>query len=447
VKRARLALALALALLAGGCRDLVGIHQLRPDDGGIPIEITVRVSGGGRVVSLPRNQLPAALIDCPPTCTAIIPQGAELLLQAQQSNGSGMVFSAWGPPCVVTKRGECSLVRDDDTEVSASFRALEHNLVFVSSQTAPANLADLTRYDLRCNALASAAGINNLAGDAFIAWMSSTSQAAPQRLAGARGFERMDGTPLAETLDDPMAPPLHPVRFDERGVPTRDVIVRTGTTARGTSAQTCASWTSATPGVEATAGSPHAGPQTWVEGVSGAACALELPFYCVMRTETRPLAPVPEAGKLIFISQPEFMAGGGPAPADVLCQQGRPLGHGGTFKAVLATASAAAGAVLQPTQRYVRPDGVLVGTGAEIVAGTLRSGIWQGGDGRYRMGTTLVASGALTPGDPAMLANNCADWRDVTSRHIAGNAIQIDRFWSAFDVPCAQPVSVYCAEQ
>src|SRR5213592_2896892 len=91
------------------------------------------------------------------------------------------------------------------------------NYVFVTSTThAPDELgpADADRI---CNARAQAAGLPGT----YVAWLSSSTEPARDRLGSARGWVRLDGLPFTDTLADLAAGKVfYPVGLDERCRPS-----------------------------------------------------------------------------------------------------------------------------------------------------------------------------------------------------------------------------------
>jgi hypothetical protein len=63
---------------------------------------------------------------------------------------------------------------------------------------------------------------------------------------------------------------------------------------------------------------------------------------------------------------------------------------------------------------YVRPDGTLVGTGAQLASSeTLESGIWQLSSGAYLNQSYSVWTGSLTPASTGSAAGTCGNWGDA----------------------------------
>lgn len=323
------------------------------------------------------------------------------------------------------------------------------NVVFVSSQTYVTTLGSAAAYDAQCNVLATAAGLNNVGNDAFIAWMSDSFSNAVGRLGAARGFVRVDGVPVADTVADLIAGKLfHPILIDENGdTPSTVPAAMTGTFPSGAASGTnCGDWTNET--ALTTVGLLQAGPQAWTSFSLGN-CGNAFRVYCFQRTQNAAVTPSPASGKRIFLTTTPFSPGTG--DPDALCEAEKPMGTG-TSVALLATTSAAASAVLDPMTTYVRPDGIAVGTGQAIIDVTqgsftpLVSGIWQFGDGTYFDGTVWTGSTAV---DAVPTSDTCTDWTVTTGDGATGrSSFTQTGFWIGGSQTCDVGfVRLYCVEQ
>jgi hypothetical protein len=127
--------------------------------------------------------------------------------------------------------------------------------------------------------------------------------------------------------------------------------------------------------------------------------------------------------KKIYLSKSAWIPGGGLSAADVKCLADAPASVTAA-KAVLVASPRALTDVLDVTAVYVRPDGVKVGTGAEIVQAmidgippvTIEGAVTQDGGGNYV--DTSVAQ-LLWTGLPylgsASTAATCQDWTSALS--------------------------------
>ena len=342
------------------------------------LSISLAGDGTGSVSSSPPG------IDCPGTCSASFPTGTSVSLTA--TSGMGSYFPRWDGGCRGSSRF-CTVEMAGDLTTTARFDRQSHNLVFVSSKSYPANLGSASAYDRECNTLATAAGINNASGDAFVALMQTGSRSLHYLAGGARGFIGVDGRPFAEVL--PSEAILNPLRLDENGDDTGGASVWTG--AAG---QSCADWTSASPERTAATGSTFGGPTRWLHSAEGD-CTQSRRIYCAMTTRTEPLPASPVAGKRIFLSRGEPRSASNSTSADARCDLERPAGARAA-RAIILGSGGSARELLDPAMVYVRPDGQRLGTGDEIGAGRFQTGIWQSGDGAYLPGE-LPATGHRSP--------------------------------------------------
>jgi len=314
---------------------------------------------------------------------------------------------------------------------------MTHNLAFVSSTTFATNLGSFAAYEAQCNILATAAGINNAAGTAFIAWISSAASAAGVRLGATGGWTLMDGTPFSSgpAALTGNAQVFQPIDLDETGTRQSSQIVMTGTLADGTTApDTCNNWTGTG---SAAFGDTAGGAQAWTR-LYFLSCTTPRRIYCLRKTQGALLTPPVQPGKKIWISNAAFAPNAVTTP-DQACA----ADQAGAL-ALVARTSAPASAALTPGADYVRVDGQLVGTGAQLIAaGSLPSGIWQHRDGTYLVAGELVAwtghNGDLTALGTA--AGTCADWTSPAgpSGAVGLSAVDDARWWSFGTSACSTP--------
>lgn len=402
--------------------------------------LTLNRTGSG---TLTRDGAAACGATCPETTGHA--NGASVTLVASPQNGSNSHFSGWSGDCAGPAR-TCVLTMTQARSATAVFSPQTYNLAFVSASSAATTLGSAAAYDARCNALATAAGLNNAAGTAYVAFVSDTGSNARSRLGAARGWVRVDGRPFADTMTGAFANSaiLLPLRLDEYGADAGSQWVMTGTDAAGATGNHCNNW--AGTGLM-TAGDSAAGPAGWTARTI-LACPATARLYCLMNTKTAPLVVTPESGKRIFLSGP-ITPGGGAGAFDARCAADKPAGAG-PVKALIATTSAAASGGLVAATRYVRPDGVFVGTGAELSAGGLLSGgIWQAGNGSYLAGQS-VWTGAPDPNALGTPATTCDDWGSTLNSGLAGYSTTTAASWW-YNAPATACGSTtlrgYCAEQ
>lgn len=166
-----------------------------------------------------------------------------------------------------------------------------------------------------------------------------------------------------------------------------------------------------------------------------------------MNTHTAPLTITPVAGKKIFLTNSPVMAD---QSADSACTASKPAGVG-TVKALRATTTTAASAVISASAKYVRPDGILVAAGSDLIAGKLLSGIWQHGNGAYsdNLGVWTGAADLATVGTAA---TTCANWTSIASTDSAkwgsSSGDIAAGWWQGGSEACNNTYTfAYCVEQ
>jgi hypothetical protein len=406
--------------------------------------LTVTVTGGGigTVTSFPAG------IQCGATCSAAF-AASPVTLSARTTNGSDSRFAGWGGSCSGVVR-DCTVALTSSTTVTARFEPIDHNLVFISSvDTYTSGLGSAVAYDGQCSQLATAAGINNATGDAFIAWVSDSHSSALSRLGTARGFMRMDGEPVA---DDPAAMLAqsqfyNPISIDETGTALRGgrtVLTGMDSSGNGTEAD-CADWTAISGLATGLVGCASCGPPTWYYWENAPCWQVVGSLYCFMKTKTSALTITPALGRKVFLTNGPVAIG---QSADAQCESAKPSGTG-PVAALRATTTTAASTMIDPTATYVRPDGIIIGLGADLLAHTLKSGIWQQGNGQY-LESRAVWTGSNSPSDLGTTANTCSDWTQNTGAMFAGSSSSVDLSWWVDNIPwtCASTYTwSYCIEK
>jgi len=406
--------------------------------------LTVGSTGTGLVTSTPSG------VDCGSDCSALFAADTVVTLHASTSNGSDAFFSGWsGDGCSGPLR-DCQVTMDQSRTLNATFSAMTHNLIFVSADPVATNLGGHEPYDALCNTFATDAGINNGTNDGYVAMISSTSSNAIDRLGSARGWTRMDGLAFADSQTDLFTDDevFNPIRFDQNGMSYGNLLAATGTNPDGTlrSSQYCSNWTDG-PSTTVMAGHSLGGPELWVTGTA-TSCSVTVHLICMGTTKTAALTPDVVSGKLVYTTNTPFLLGGG-APDDK-CDGDKPVGVG-TVRALVAYTTAPASDVLVTNQDYVRLDGQLVGTGAQIIAGQPMTGIWQRGDGSYGPGRVWTGHTDLT--NVGSAESTCNDWASTASASGRQGLTQTvrDWFWSFTTRTCSEtgPSAgyLYCVEQ
>lgn len=330
------------------------------------------------------------------------------------------------------------------------------NIMFVTSATFSANLGGLSGADAKCQAAATAGGLQGT----YVAWLSTNSVNAIDRLSGATGWVRTDGIPFARTpADIANGAILSPPSLDESGNPVSAGTTGypfTDTDANGTlfansdgTTSTCKDWTSTTPtGVNFITGDISQTTFRWTNSYF-ADCDHQGHLYCFGVDRKGTVSITPASGRLAFVSSAQYTPGTGIAGADDLCaKEAATAGKVGSFKALLVTNGAGAGARFDQTKApWVRPDGLAIAATAtdlfsgkwdvpinETLSGTYTSaGVWTG-----------IAQSLTKPGTSATTCNNwMASGTSNTGAIVEASTTQP----GTGNAPCNLAFNVYCLQE
>jgi hypothetical protein len=187
----------------------------------------------------------------------------------------------------------------------------------------------------------------------------------------------------------------------------------TGTMPNGSPhSLTCDYWNQGSSIFRALVGHTTGGPAAWTsQDISD--CDQLRHIYCFMKTVDTAPARTRVEGKSIFLSNSNWGIDAG-VSADELCEASKPP-DAGVVRAMLpmAVPPRRAAYMIDAGANYVRPDGQLVGTGQQIIASLLGSGVWQHGNGTYSIGNfgAIAWTGTGNPGNlAASPAETCGDW-------------------------------------
>jgi len=194
-------------------------------------------------------------------------------------------------------------------------------------------------------------------------------------------------------------------------------------------------------------GDPHSGPRfinafRWM-------CQDMNSFLCVQVDKVAPLdAPAPMAGKKIWVSTAGFVGGSGLGPAQTICNNEKPAGVASS-KPLLANNNTAASSLVAMDTLYVRPDGIPVGTGADLVADKLRSAPWVHADGTAFPFTFGVWHGSGRFNRPGTNGETCMNWMSGAAGDNGINGpVSTKDFWNMNGVlRCDAMQQIYCIEE
>lgn len=413
--------------------------------------LTVVRAGAGQGVVVG----PAGAIDCGASCSALFDPGS-VQLTAYTTNGSNAFFSGYRGPtgtCEGPSRF-CTVNMERSLTVTATFSVQTNNLIFRTSEVYSPSLG-AAGYDRECNVLAGRAGINNATNNGFIAALSGTTALAERIPAGVRGWVRMDGLPVLDQRaalgEDP--PNVHySVQFDENGELHEDGDIWTGSGPSGELAANCSAWTTTAGTVQAALGSARVSPFWLNDGAVPCDSAPRfesggLAVACMGITKSAPITLPSFSGKRMWITNTAYTPGS--VAPDEKCQAERPSGIAAA-RAYLGYLGRPAEGTLDLTATYVRLDGQLIGTGAQITAGTARSAPRFAADGSVYRGFVWTGnSGAPRRALPPRERDTCGgDWSSSTGTGTFGNSgYDNERGFHSGEVECSLAnVRLYCVE-
>jgi hypothetical protein len=317
------------------------------------------------------------------------------------------------------------------------------NRVFVtSSLQAPATFGGLAGADQICADRARDAGLPGT----FVAYLSTSTVNANDRLTGARGWYRVDGAPVVDTVADiANNAMILPPRLDEHGndLVSTSGYVTTGT-FNGTVNASCSDYTDpngiANVGVASFTANSFSN-QNFVP------CSEPTRLYCFQTDYSIPITFTPAEGRAAFLSAAPFTPSSGIATADAICSsEALAAGLTGTFLALLPTSMPAANRFDTTGAMWVRRDGIaLARTAAELMSGVLIAPLNVTAAGVYD--DHLVITGGYAPTAPVDPLRTCDGWTNAAGGNALGYAVASNA--SAFThttADCMVAQRVYCLE-
>jgi hypothetical protein len=331
------------------------------------------------------------------------------------------------------------------------------NRIFVTSTVLPnAAFGGVAVADILCQAHALDAGLDG----SFVALMSSSNGGAGSRLEGARGWVRVDGREVADTAAQLLNGDIwYPVAVDEHGnTPSSTSYVATGATRDGGIGLTCNDWNGADGG-SYTCGYWPDGYTTYLAGGT-CTCAVSARLYCLETNKNVPVNAPPRAqGRLAFVSKSSLLGDAGLPAADTLCQtEATAAGLTGTFKALLATSTAAAASRFDASAgapTWIRGDGIpLFSSAADLPTNKILIPIVASADST-KQGGAFVWTGAVSPADLGP-TTSCGDWTGAGAGYAtSGSAGSVRSRYSGAPgwfgnysvLPCNFQNRVYCFQE
>ncbi len=345
-----------------------------------------------------------------------------------------------------------------DNVTVSSIMSCEPNYVFTLAGTSitPAGLGGLAGADALCQSAADGSSVLP-PGRTYVAWLSTSSVNAIDRLAGARGWIRPDGKPFADTPSDiALGRILHPLSLDEDGstVNTTTMAV-TGTDMDGSLyssgvVSTCGDWTSSSN--ETRVGGPWGTTNLWTNR-SNVSCATDVFLYCFGTDHKTRVVPQPTDGRIAFLSDATLPLSTAPGlvGADAICQsEAVAAGLPGNYWAMLATSTNSAVWFFSTGLPWKRVDNVLLNATADgiLVNGVLSTPLNVNALGEYQMNYG-VWSGAISVTDVGSPTTTCDNWTSTLTTYngYTGIASLTDEWFYKFSANCTALSRVYCFQQ
>lgn len=324
------------------------------------------------------------------------------------------------------------------------------NYVFVTStKHLPTTFGtDLSGADAICNMRAAQAGIPGT----YVAWLSTTTIDARNRLAGARGWIRTDGKPFVDTVEDLVTNSriYYPLDHDENGVLVAAENVVTGTDDAGNMLPNCADYTN--PAQVIYFGSVEGTAHAWTHE-SSVACTMTSRIYCFGIDRNVQLTVPTATGRIAFLTVANFIPdAGGLTTADNLCATEAAAAGitGRTFRALLATSTAPAiSRVSLSGPTWVRTDGIpIAATPSDLFSGVMLAPLNVTAAKTYRI--TQAFAGAMNVASMSGSVLNCSNWTSSTGNGNVGLPSYISGyfFYDSLQQPsCAAGKGIYCLEE
>jgi hypothetical protein len=287
--------------------------------------VTVSITGDGAV---------AIGTDwCLTTCQYDVPIGTIVQPMRVPRDGSAVVSDTFA-----CQNPECALVADLSFSVAFGVGPITANRVFITSTTLAPPFGGLAGADAFCAQRATATGLTG----AFVALLPTSTTTIPARLAGSRGWVRLDGVAVFDQPADVFRNQFNPIAIDD----ANEFFVDTALAASGAddngaamATRTCTNWT-VTTGSSETRTRHYSGAVNSTN--SGAQCNVSLRMFCAETGKQVAVAPTPwPFGRYVFSSTSAFSPASGVAAADLVCaNQAGAAGLPGTYRALIATSTA-----------------------------------------------------------------------------------------------------------
>ncbi len=328
------------------------------------------------------------------------------------------------------------------------------NYAFVTSTNKPGNeIGGLIGADMLCANLAQTAGLPGQ----YVAWLSSSTVDARDRLEDASGWIRRDRRPFALSRSDLLSGQIiHPLSLDENGV-TRHVDVATNTRFDGTRREqgqyaACDDWNGSQDVHEAGRSSETSNGWTSFDEHS---CADNMHLYCLGVNHNNPVElPETSGFRRAWLSTTALAGGTGLSVMDAICtSEGDVLGVDSALAFVATTTESAVDRLDLAGPTWVRPDNAVLWLETiDIASKPPLAAINLSNLGSVSNDSSAVVwTGAETPTALALPGDNCQDWSSNSdlSRGLRGiPSSLLDYFFLTTQLfACASEFHFYCFEE
>ncbi|MEM9865355.1 MAG: hypothetical protein AAF938_27365 [Myxococcota bacterium] len=294
-----------------------------------------------------------------------------------------------------------------------------HNVVFVTSVGhVPGDLGGIAGANEICNEHAENADLPGVGS--YVALLAEAASSPFDRLTvtGARGWVRLDGMPVADTVRDLVRGRLYyPISLTETGSPAPVAEVITGLTEElDSDPNTCSDWTRrGTPVANfGGAGTVGSGAERWAGSSIIRPCDEPRRLYCFATSRDAALDPPPAPpveAALAFVSSTVIPANQGRGAFDRQCQSDAERGgFSGRFVALVSTREESAFDRIQFGVEFYRVDGVRLGTRDDVGDETVEASVSV--TSTFEYGNFGVWTGHRgTPRDTG--TEDCSVWSDT----------------------------------
>lgn len=435
-----------------GAGDAAGDADAGPT---VALSVTIDIVPGASITSIdvvggPNICAGAACASAPSTKSIQVPLGSSVSVRVSKPGDQDARFTA---PDSCKATSDCALTMD--TAKSASVQVTANNYVFVTSSTFDGNLGGVAGADMKCATAATQAGLPGT----YKAWLATSGAGAATRLSGARGWVRVDGKPVADTVSPPglqSGKIFYPISLDEAGstIPSATPFAFTGSNPDGSAVNgfTCGDWVNAAG--SASLGAGFAGPYRWTSDRLDSCATGRLYCFGVSRSAPLTLSAPPATHRIAFLSSANLTMTGVAAADQICATEATNVGLAGTFKAWIATTARSADSPFNLSVGrggWYRPDGmpIFVDPGQLGTAQAFpETPIAQLANGGYVSSSVEVWTGMATTNGIPFDTQSCVSWTSAAGTGYvgAGSWAGRDGVSSALS-SCSSTNRVYCLQE